>query len=154
MFINSILAFYLQINHSRWPFSLIPCFVLRFLPFATYLLENKWNTWMKNLKKKNEKSRSFILILEILSDFLFVPVLLNVVDTPLKKVTLQWEMLLRRLMEIIRGVRSVTQRKLRTLQYGKAVTERGQRGEQRSIKLWISAEKVNRVVTCFFQCKN
>lgn len=79
---------------------------------------------MKNLKKKNEKSRSFILILEILSDFLFVPVLLNVVDTPLKKVTLQWEMLLRRLMEIIRGVRSVTQRKLRTLQYGKAVTER------------------------------
>lgn len=90
---------------------------------------------MKNLKKKNEKSRSFILILEILSDFLFVPVLLNVVDTPLKKVTLQWEMLLRRLMEIIRGVRSVTQRKLRTLQYGKAVTERGQRGEQRSIKL-------------------
>lgn len=75
-------------------------------------------------EKKNEKSRSFILILEILSDFLFVPVLLNVVDTPLKKVTLQWEMLLRRLMEIIRGVRSVTQRKLRTLQYGKAVTER------------------------------
>lgn len=63
---------------------------------------------MKNLKKKNEKSRSFILILEILSDFLFVPVLLNVVDTPLKKVTLQWEMLLRRLMEIIRGVRSHT----------------------------------------------
>lgn len=75
-------------------------------------------------KKKNEKSRSFILILEILSVFLFVPVLLNVVDTPLKKVTLQWEMLLRRVMEIIRGVRSVTQRKLRTLQYGKAVTER------------------------------
>lgn len=79
---------------------------------------------MKNLKKKNEKSRSFISILEILSDFLFVPVLLNVVDTPLKKVTFQWEMLLRRLMEIIRGVRSVTQRKLRTLQHGKAVTER------------------------------
>lgn len=75
-------------------------------------------------EKKNEKSRSFILILEILSVFLFVPVLLNVVDTPLKKVTLQWEMLLRRVMEIIRGVRSVTQRKLRTLQYGKAVTER------------------------------
>lgn len=151
MFINSILAFYLQINHSRWPFSLIPCFVLRFLPFATYLLENKWNTWMKNLKKKNEKSRSFILILEILSDFLFVPVLLNVVDTPLKKVTLQWEMLLRRLMEIIRGVRSHT----KEIKDSSAWESSNWEGlEQRSIKLWISAEKVNRVVTCFFQCKN
>lgn len=151
MFINSILAFYLQINHSRWPFSLIPCLVLRFLPFATYLLENKWNTWMKNLKKKNEKSRSFILILEILSDFLFVPVLLNVVDTPLKKVTLQWEMLLRRLMEIIRGVRSHT----KEIKDSSAWESSNWEGlEQRSIKLWISAEKVNRVVTCFFQCKN
>lgn len=151
MFINSILAFYLQINHSRWPFSLIPCFVLRFLPFATYLLENKWNTWMKNLKKKNEKSRSFILILEILSDFLFVPVLLNVVDTPLKKVTLQWEMLLRRLMEIIRGVRSHT-KEIKDSSVWESSNWEGL--EQRSIKLWISAEKVNRVVTCFFQCKN
>lgn len=151
MFINSILAFYLQINHSRWPYSLIPCLVLRFLPFATCLLENKWNTWMKNLKKKNEKSRSFILILEILSDFLFVPVLLNVVDTPLKKVTLQWEMLLRRLMEIIRGVRSHT-KEIKDSSVWESSNWEGL--EQRSIKLWISAEKVNRVVTCFFQCKN
>lgn len=78
----------------------LPC--VRSITFWYLLTRKQMNP---NLKEKLKKQTIYLNSRNTLRGFyLIAPVLLNAVNIPLKKDMLQWEMLLWRLTEIIRGM--------------------------------------------------